>query len=91
MKKRNRELLGKIFASIVVLVMLVQIFLPLFSSMQIQQTTADITTQTSLPNTQPSAGTITLNSDGSPSLSVTSGSETTVTPVQAPITPVTTK
>lgn len=44
MKRKNRELLGKIFALIVVLIMLVQIFLPLFNSIQIQQTAANIQT-----------------------------------------------
>lgn len=44
MKRKNRELLGKIFALIVVLIMLVQIFLPLFNSIQIQQTAANVQT-----------------------------------------------
>jgi hypothetical protein len=42
MKKRNREKLAKTFAFIVILVMLVQIFLPLFNSMQTNQTAASV-------------------------------------------------
>lgn len=47
MKAKTRELYAKIFAVLVILLMIFQVLLPLFSSATPKTTTADITSSTS--------------------------------------------
>ncbi len=54
MKVKTRELYAKIFAVLIILLMIFQVLLPLFNSTTPKTTTADITSSTSA---QPATGT----------------------------------
>lgn len=80
MKKRNQEKVVKIFATVIILIMIFQVFLPLFSSATLNSdsTTANVTATASTEETQ--LGTTVATSTPTQPVTVTT------TPVTAPTT-----
>lgn len=80
MKKRTQEKVAKIFALVVILIMVFQVLLPLFNSVTVNSnsTTASVTATPSAQETQLPAGTVKVS--GTPNTPVT----VTTTPVTTP-------